>query len=253
MTRRFLFLLIFTLFSAIGAAWLYFFTGWGVPVLAYHKVSSDDSIYSIDPDLFDRQMEYLAENGYTSLSLDELKEGLAGKKPLPSRPIVITFDDGYEDNYSTALPILKKYGMRAAIFIAVDRVGQPGYLSWQQINILQSQGIDIGSHTVSHQALTTLGASEWQQEIKLSKAILDRHLTKPVTFLAYPHGKFTSNMFAFSKQTGYEGAFSGITGLNFRGSNTYELKRISILRSQFDLWSFRLRLVKANLYSLVTK
>lgn len=245
-------LVIFSLTAGLFGAYLaYYHLPQGVPVLAYHKVSNDDSIYSIDPDLFERQLQYLAENGYTTLTLSQLSAGLNEPETLPPKPVVITFDDGYTDNYTTALPIMKKYGMRGAIFITTDRVGQPGYLTWEQINTLQSYGIDIGSHTISHRPLPSIPSAEWQQEIRVSKAMLDQNLAKPITFLAYPHGAYTSSMLSFIKESGYQGAFTGATGLNFKNNNSYELKRISILRSSFDLWSFRLRLTKANLYSLV--
>lgn len=221
----------------------------GIPVLAYHKVSNDDSIYSIDKELFDRQMNLLIEHGYTAITLNQLADGLSGKSTLPDKPVVITFDDGYLDNYTTALPILEKYGLRAAIFITVDKVGQPGYLSWEQIKTLQARGIDIGSHTMSHAPLTEVSANNCQQELQKSKMILDQHLNKPVEFLAYPHGKFNSTMYELLKKAGYQGAFSGVAGLNFPGTDQYQIKRISILRPKFDIWSFELRLARANLYA----
>lgn len=222
---------------------------YGVPVLAYHKISNDDSIYSIDKELFDRQMKYLADQGYTSISLDQMAAGLAGKVKLPDKPVVITFDDGYLDNYTTALPILEKYGLRAAIFITVDKVGQPDYLSWQQINDMQVRGVDIGSHTLSHAALTDISPAQREREVLQSKSILDAHLKKPIEFIAYPHGKFDVAFFELLKSSGYQGAFSGVTGLNFTDANTYQLKRISILRPKYDIWSFQFRLTKAVVYS----
>lgn len=221
----------------------------GVPVLAYHKVSNDDSIYSIDKELFDRQMKYLAEHGYTAVSLGQLSDGLTGKVKLPDKSVVITFDDGYLDNYTTALPILEKYGMRAAIFITVDKVGQPGYLSWEQIKALEAREAEIGSHTMSHAPLTDVNTRDCEQEIQKSKTLLDQHLNKPVKFLAYPHGKFNTAMYGLLKAAGYHGAFSGVAGLNFPGTDQYQIKRISILRPKFDIWSFQARLAKANIYS----
>lgn len=238
-------------FAAIGLVWYLFVTPIGVPILMYHKISYDDNIYSIRPELFDGQMQYLAENGFTAISLSQLADGLAGKSALPAKPVVITFDDGYEDNFTTALPILEKYGLRGAVFIAVDKVGQPGYLSWNQIQVMQAHRTDIGSHTLSHTALTTLSPTQWEQEIKNSKLELEQRLQKPATFLAYPHGKFSPAMFDYLKQVGYTGAFSGITGLNFQDTNLYTLKRISIFGPALGLWDFRLQLAKANFESLL--
>ena len=235
----------------ILAAAIYLFS-WpnnGVTVLAYHKVSNAPSIYSIDPDLFERQMSYLAGNGYSSISLPYLAEALAGKTPLPDKSIIITFDDGYEDNYLTALPIMEKYGMRAAVFIAVDKVSQPGYMSWDQINAMQAKGVDIGSHSMSHPALTDISPSEQTKEILASKKALEKHLNRPVNFIAYPYGKFNPEMFNLLRQVGYRGAFSGISGLNFPGDNPYTLKRISILSPKFDIWSFQFRLIRTMISS----
>jgi len=249
--RQPLFYLASLMIILISLAWFLFVTPIGVPILAYHKVSTDDTIYTINPELFDRQMQYLAENGFTAISLPQLADGLAGKRDLPAKPVVITFDDGYEDNFTTALPILEKYGLRAAVFIAVNKVGQPGYMSWDQMQAMQARNIDIGSHTLSHTALTTLSPAQWEQEIQNSKLELEQRLSKPVTFLAYPHGLFSPAMFEYLKSAGYNGAFSGVTGLNFKDANLYELKRISIFGPKLDLWSFRLRLAKSNIESLL--
>lgn len=249
--RKPLFFLAGLMLPFIGLVWFLFGTPIGVPILMYHKISNDDNIYSIRPELFDRQMQYLAENGFTAISLPQLANSLAGKSVLPAKPVVITFDDGYEDNFTTALPILEKYGLRAAVFIAVNRVGQPGYLSWEQIQLMQARNTDIGSHTLSHTALTALSPAQWEQEIQNSKLELEQRLRKPVTFLAYPHGKFSPAMFDYLKRVGYNGAFSGITGLNLKDTSLYELKRISILGPNPDLWRFRLQLAKANIASLM--
>ncbi len=250
--RKLLYSLAGLIIILIGLTWFLFVTPIGVPILTYHKISKNgDNIYSVAPELFDRQMQYLAENDFTAISLSQLSDGLSGKIILPAKPIVITFDDGYEDNFTTAIPILEKYGLRAAVFIAVNKVGQTGYLSWEQIQSMQERSIDIGSHTLSHTALTTLSPTQWEQEIQNSKLELEQRLRKPVTFLAYPNGKFSPVMFDYIKRVGYEGAFSGVTGLNFKETNRYELKRISIFGPKLDLWSFRLRLAKSNFNSLI--
>ena len=251
--RQALLFLTGLIITGIGLAWYLFVTPIGVPILMYHKISYDNNIYSIRPDLFDNQMQYLAGNGFTAISLAQLADGLTGKSTLPAKPIVITFDDGYEDNFTTALPILEKYGLRGAVFIAVDKVGQPGYLSWDQIQVMQNRRTDIGSHTLSHTALTTLDSAQWEQEVKNSKLELEQRLQKPATFLAYPHGKFSSDMFGYLKQVGYTGAFSGITGLNSQGTSLYALNRISVLGPKLGVWDFRIQLAKANIASLLKK
>lgn len=233
----------------VAVIYLFSWPNNGIAILAYHKVSSAPGIYSISPELFERQMRYLAENDYKPVSLRHLAEALSGKASLPDKSIIITFDDGYEDNFLTALPIMEKYGMRAAVFIAVDKVSQPGYMSWDQITALQAKGVDIGSHSLSHPALTDMSPAEQAKEITASKTALEKHLKRSVDFFAYPHGKFDPAMFSLLKQSGYRGAFSGIPGLNFPSDNPYTLKRISILNPKFDIWSFRFRLMRAMVSS----
>ncbi|WP_425441010.1 polysaccharide deacetylase family protein [Sporomusa acidovorans] len=122
-------------------------------------------------------------------------------------------------------------------------------MSWQQINDIQARGVDIGSYTLSHAALTDISPTQREREVLQSKSIQDAHLKKPIEFIAYPHGKFDVALFELLTSSGYQGAFSGVAGLNFTDANTYQLKRISILRPKYDIWSFQARLTKAVVYS----
>jgi peptidoglycan/xylan/chitin deacetylase (PgdA/CDA1 family) len=219
----------------------------GVPILAYHMVSADQEMYSIDPQDFDEQMAYLASNGYTTVSLQTLSDGFAGKVSLPAKPVVITFDDGYADNVLTALPILEKHSMGATVFVIAGQVGQPGYMTWRQLQAMQVRGIEIGSHTFSHVALSEISQAEQLQEVVAAKDLLERKLGVPVSFLAFPYGKFNVDTFAVLKEAGYRGACSGIAGLNAPGGNPYSLRRVSIPRPRHGLWEFRLRLLRAEL------
>ncbi|SDF68630.1 polysaccharide deacetylase family protein [Sporolituus thermophilus] len=221
----------------------------GVPILAYHMVDPAPEVYSVDPAAFEEQMRYLAREGYTAISLAELLDGLAGKRALPAKPIVITFDDGYRDNYTVALPILEKYNFKATVFVIAGQVGRSGYLTWEEIKDMQRRHVEIGSHTLSHAALTALTLPERQREIGLSKQMLERHLGTPVEFLAYPYGKFDPALFPLLQEAGYRGACSGIAGLNFQGDNAYRLKRVNIPRPRYGLWEFKLRLLRAHIYA----
>ncbi len=134
-------------FVAIGGWLLY--PARGVPILAYHQVAAADDIYNIDPRDFEAQMSYLAANGYTAISLADMFAAGRGEKALPAKPVIITFDDGYEDNYLTALPIMEKYGMRGTVFVIASLVGQPEYLNWDEIRDLRDHRTEIGSHTLT--------------------------------------------------------------------------------------------------------
>ena len=228
--------------------------GAGVPILAYHQVENNAEIYSIDPDEFERQMQYLTESGYTAVSLAEMAAAEHGARPLPAKPVVITFDDGYEDNYATALPIMEKYGLKSTVFVITGQVDQPGYLTWDQIRAMQARGTEIGSHTVSHVALSELAQPQMLDELMRSKQVLEANLGQPVEFLAYPYGQYNAATLAATRQAGYKGACTGVPGLGTTtGGDAYQLKRVNIPRPKYGLWEFRLRLLRAQILAKLSK
>jgi len=220
----------------------------GVPILAYHQVRDDDDIYSVTAAQFAEQMEYLSKEGYQSISLKQLFAFYEGTGELPPKPIVITFDDGYEDNYVTALPIMEKFQMKSTVFIATNLVGTPEYLSWQQIGEMRRRQTEIGSHTLSHVALGHLDPDQQRSEAARSKEVLEEHIGM-VNFFAYPYGDFSPITQQILRETGYSGACSGMLGLSSKGTDVYALKRINIPHPKYGLLEFRLRLLRANLYS----
>jgi peptidoglycan/xylan/chitin deacetylase (PgdA/CDA1 family) len=198
---------------------------------------------------FERQMRYLAGEGYTAVTLAALVDHMTAGKPLPPKPIVITFDDGYADNYTTALPILKKYGLRATVFVVTDFLGEGPYMTWDEVKALRASGMEIGSHTLHHRDLTTLPPDERARDLQLSKEGLEWRLEAPARFLAYPFGAYDAATEAAMKQAGYKAAVSTVPGLNRPGDDVHALKRINIPRSRFGLWEFKLRLIRANVYA----
>lgn len=219
----------------------------GVPILAYHQVGSLPEVYSVDAAEFEQQMKYLSEHGYTAISLAELFASRQGGK-LPPRPVIITFDDGYEDNYLTAMPIMEKYGMKGTIFVIAGQVGQPEYMTWEQLKTLQLKGMEIGSHTYSHVALNEITPSEQLAELVRSKQVLEANLGLSVDFLAYPYGQYDRATMAALQQAGYTAACTGIPGLGTTGGDVYQLCRVNIPRPKYGLWEFRLRLLRAQIY-----
>lgn len=218
----------------------------GIPILAYHRVNSDGEMYSISPGDFEAQLRYLKEKGYATVSLAEMQEAFAGKRSLPVKPIVITFDDGYADNYLQALPLLEKYGFTATVFVLAGHVGQPEYLSWEQIRAMQERRTEIGSHTFSHADLNRLTPDEQRRELAESKRLLEEKLGTPVEYLAYPYGQFSPALFALLEETGYRGACTGLSGFNGMGTPPYALKRINIPQPRYGLYEFRARLLRAQ-------
>ena len=145
-----------------------------ITVLNYHKIDDMNIALSVLPSDFDRQMAYLKEHGYNTINSQQLYEYLANGTPLPSNPIMITFDDGYEDNYRNAYPILQKYGFTGTIFVITDFVSaQPNYLTWEQIKEMKAHGMDFQSHTATHQSMTGLSEEQLRQELTKSKQTLE--------------------------------------------------------------------------------
>lgn len=217
----------------------------GIPVLMYHKVSPDSFRNGpglrVTPYEFERQIKYLKESGYNDISLDELVTHWEKGTSLPNRPVVITFDDGYEDNYIYAFPVLKKYGYTATIFLVYNEVG--GYnqwdikehntrpfklLTWEQIRTMQDYGIYFESHTLNHHHLTSLPAEEAQKEICESKTKLEQALGKPVNYIAYPYGQHNDQICEITQKAGYKAAVTTITGTNQQTTDPYRLKRLRI-------------------------
>lgn len=221
----------------------------GMPILAYHMINEGKSTYSVSPALFEEHMQYLQQEGYTAISLLEFAKAKKGKFTLPQKPVVITFDDGYEDNYTTALPILEKYGIKASVFMVVNDIGRKGYLSLEQLKEMERRNIEIGSHTANHLPLAKLSSDKKQEEIAISKLLLEWKGLKTVFFLAYPNGSYDDESQKFLKDGDYLGAVSGNSGLNTAETNPYLLHRINVPNPMFGLSEFKIRMFKADVYA----
>ena len=146
-----------------------------VLVLNYHMVNTMFISLAIEPEDFEWQMKYLVDHGYHSITIDELYAFLEGKGTLPERPVLITFDDGYVDNYTNAYPILKKYNLKATIFIVTGFVSKrKGYLTWDQLREMERNGITAQSHTVTHAPLPELPDERIREELVASSSLPTR-------------------------------------------------------------------------------
>lgn len=229
------------LFLLIGLFWLGS-AGNGIPVLTYHHIGAgEDWLYVSEAD-FEQQLVYLRDQGYTPVSVAELAAGLSGKAKLPERPIVLTFDDGYEDNYRVALPILLRQGMRASFFVVTGKIGQPGYMTWPQAREMRSREMEIGSHTVHHYTLNEINLREMERELLASRLMLESNLPAAPVVFANPFGETAPAVVDLLAQTGYQAACSSVVGLNHPGENLYMIRRLSVPKPRFGLWEFRLRL-----------
>jgi peptidoglycan/xylan/chitin deacetylase (PgdA/CDA1 family) len=206
-----------------------------VPILMYHSVSEAPigiENLSVRPSAFEAQIRYLMENGFTPLTFDQLQEAGRYKKP-----IVITLDDGYVDNYTQAYPILKKYHCKATVFMVSNLIDREGYLSAEQIRAM-SDCISIQSHTASHGKLAGLPEETVREECFQSKEAIEKVTGKPVCTLSYPCGSHTAQTASVAGEA-YQYAVTVNRGWYHRQLNPYEIPRIEIERS-FSLADFKL-------------
>ncbi|WP_433942834.1 polysaccharide deacetylase family protein [Paenibacillus sp. SN-8-1] len=201
-----------------------------VPILLYHSVSTDkDNPLMIEPTRFEEQMNYLKKEGYHSITFKELQEGWYNGRALPPKPIIITLDDGYEDNYSAAYPILLRTGMKATIFAVTGSMGSPGRLTWNQLHTMESSGlIDIQSHTVTHSNLTKLSDKEKMKELVNSRNEILHKLGHSADVLAYPYGFYDRRSIDAVQKAGYQLAVITEPGAANVKQGRFKLHRILI-------------------------
>ena len=215
----------------------------GVPVLYYHSVDpSEANEVIISPEKLKEQLTFIKDSGYTTLTISELNDYILNNTPIPEKSIVITFDDGYADNYIKAFPILKELDIKATIFVISNFTDKDGYyMTSQQIKEMSDYGIDIQSHTASHSHLNQLTYEEQLNELKTSKENLESITGKPVISVAYPFGDYNDNTIVASEEAGYSLAFNTNKGLADRDDNPLNLNRIYI-SSTYSIEDFKEKL-----------
>jgi peptidoglycan/xylan/chitin deacetylase (PgdA/CDA1 family) len=221
---------------AIVAVALVAACGGNVPILMFHSVAPSGDALTETPQQLDAQLDYLAKAGFVTVSLREVIDAQQGPGSLPAHPIVLTFDDGFEDAYQAALPLLKKRGQKATFFIvsgftgadAAHRVHEPAthrpYLIWSEVRALHEAGMEIGSHTVSHAKLTGMKLPALRHELRQSKHVLEQGLGVPIDFFAYPYTSQHSSIRTEVHNAGYRGAVVGARG----GDDPFQLQRITM-------------------------
>ena len=251
--KKFLIVMIVLLLATAGFIfWLFARSADGVPILVYHRVNDTDKNPStLTVADFDAQLKYLVDNGYHVIMPDDLLDAWASGKTLPSKPVVLTFDDGHEDIYKNVFPLLQKYNMRATVFIVTDHIGMKDYLTWDFVRALQAGGfMDFESHTKSYKDLTMLKGDKLWNEIYGSKQALEWALKKPAKFIAYPDGRYTLDAEQTSKECSFRAGFIEDYGLAANDSNSYVLTRIPVLGSNSNtLLRFKLRLKGSPIFA----
>ena len=219
---------------------------YNVPILMYHYIRVADPAdtlgvaLSVTPTNFDAQMKWLKNNNYESMKLVDLadpqKKTLSKIIASKKKPIVITFDDGYDNAYTQALPILKKYGFFGTFFIIRDFVGRPEYATQVQIDEMAAQGMEIGSHTLDHMDLAKSSLEVDHKQIFGSKMGAD--------VFCYPSGRFTEETVGLVKEAGYKVAVTTKPGIANQDSNIFELPRVRITDIDSELFARRVQGLK---------
>lgn len=207
-----------------------------VPILLYHYIEdvTDERDFlrrgmATRPYFFDLQMKYLANKGYTTISLSDLKGYLEGETNPPEKPIVVTFDDGFRDYYYNAFPILKKYNLHAVVFMIVNHIGRSGNLTEEMTReMVDSKVFELGSHTLNHVWLSKVGRDEARREIFDSKTTLEKMFGVPIKHFAYPGGFEDEELTNMAKEAGYETASGTHSGVIQTWDKVYSLKRLRV-------------------------
>jgi peptidoglycan/xylan/chitin deacetylase (PgdA/CDA1 family) len=211
-----------------------------VPVLMYHYISTvpRDEIGNplsqslrLSPRLFAQQLDFLVEQGYHTVTTPQLWAALTGAARLPAKPIVLTFDDGYEDAFANALPLLLERGLVGTFFVTVNLVGRPGYLTWDQVRALAADGMDVQSHAMDHISMAKLSGGALFAQLAESRRILSERTGTDVRFFAYPCGEYNAATRTAAAAAGYHAAFAKDGGAYQSTAWAYALRRSRITGS----------------------
>lgn len=202
-----------------------------ITVLGYHAIADNEDIKDpiiIDKDRFRKHLKAIRDLGFYTLSMDEFNDYINNDKPIPRKSVLITFDDGYMNNYSIAYPILKEFNMKATFFIIPKLLGKLPYMTNDQVKELSSNGMDIESHTYSHERLSEKDINSQMKEMQDSKKFIKNLTGKKVQAIAYPEGKYNDDTLKAAKDSDYLLGFTVDKGFAHRKSNKFRIKRVLV-------------------------
>lgn len=216
----------------------------GVPVLNYHAVNDDiSSDLVIRTDQFKAQMDYLDAHGYHTITLKQLDDYLTKGESLPDKPVLLTFDDGYVDNYYNVLPVLKAHHMHATLFMIGDAIGEGGrFVTADQLREMDANGFDVQAHTYTHKKETQFGKATLIQDFSKGRDVLEALLHKKIDYMAYPGGFNNAVVRDAAKEAGFRMAFTVEPGNVSPGDDLYQLNRLAIFEWEDPMKNFIWRL-----------
>lgn len=214
-----------------------------VPILMYHSVAAapNDTTreLSVAPEAFSEQMAQLGDLGFTPLTTAELARCWRGGAPLPGRPVLITFDDGYEGVHRHALPVLAKHGFVSTLFVSTGWIrgvhdtgrGLDTMLDWDQVRDLAASGVEIGGHSHTHPQLDQLADDALWFELLRCKEIIDGELGGVPASFAYPYGYSSRRVRRTVREAGFAQSLAVGNALARRRQGPYALQRVTVRRS----------------------
>ena len=211
-----------------------------LPILGYHRVGTyrGDHVPTVSAEAFGRQLAFLSRFRYRVLGLDEVAERLTRSQPFPRRSVVITFDDGYEETYQVAWPLLKRFGFSATVFVTPAEVGLPGFSSWPQVVEMARDGMLVGSHTMHHTYLPLARGPRLAEELMESKRVIEERIGRPVVLLSYPVGGFTPQVKTMAEQAGYVAACTTNRAASLKAIDRFALRRVKVTERDGSLLLF---------------
>lgn len=225
----------------------------GIPVLYYHSVTDEATDDENEKELrvpvakFKEQMKYLKDNNYYTLSMDEFYGYVKNGDKVPEKSVLITFDDGFKNNYDNAFPIMKEYGLKGSVFVITSMVDKVGlYMTSDEISAISKDGfIDVESHTVGHEKLSQISKEDTMKTLKDSKVFLEKYSGKKVDTIAYPFGIYDEATINSVKEAGYTMGFTTEMGWAKPKSDLYRIPRVYV-NAKKDMNTFVDRLTNPN-------
>lgn len=205
-----------------------------IPIVMYHYVEyltdpndTKRKSLSINPYVLEAELRALVSSGYKTVFVREVPQIISGTIPYTKKNIVLTFDDGYSDFYTTVLPLLRKYNVKATVYVINHYIGRTGFLSQRQLEEIRDSGlVEIGAHTLDHAYLKDMDDKSAYQQMKMSKADLEKRLGISVQTVAYPYGAFSARTLPLTRKAGFTAAVSVIPGAVQSQDNILYLYRI---------------------------